>query len=253
VKSEDHNILVGAHYGKREFDETAVIRPKRDRLTLPPYHDAELTIILARRGFDYRASFRCMASLKLADEASDTLVPGCESAAVHQILPDRHGVPATRESLGNDFAVRLAGACRRAAAGFRFTGLGAVELRAKVGAHLIIGRFCRSGFLHRCSGSLHRRRVGDHLYGRFWIVPSPAARRPQRNACPFQVTRRSLAPNSRSALDSAQRPSQPTQGYDLLFLFFVQDVTHIDGAYPSPELNVLNSRFKSLYRWPVLK
>ncbi len=79
--------------------------------------------------------------------------------------------------------------------------------------------------------SFSGRRVGDHLYGRFWIVMSPAARRAERNSRHFQVGRRRLATNAGRALDSPHRPTQAAQGYDLLFLFFVQDVTHIDRGY----------------------
>ena len=36
-------------------------------------------------------------SAQLADEAPDALVAGGEAVAVHQVLPDRHGVAATRQ------------------------------------------------------------------------------------------------------------------------------------------------------------
>jgi hypothetical protein len=42
-------------------------------------------------------------------------------------------------------------------------------------------------------------------------------------------------------LDSPQRPAQPSQSDDLLFLFFVQDVTHIaEGIGPRVVINVLD-------------
>jgi hypothetical protein len=105
---------------------------------------------------------------------------------------------------------------------FRYSSIGG-RLHAKAGGHPY-GRFCRNGIPGRSSRRFFRRRVGDHLYGRFWIMPAPAAGRPQRHARRLQVSRCGLAPNSRSALDAAQRPSQPTQCYDLLFLFFVQEL-----------------------------
>jgi hypothetical protein len=43
-------------------------------------------------------------------------------------------------------------------------------------------------------------------------------------------------------LNAPQRPSQPPQRYDLLFLFIAQDIAHIDGGYrPCVEINVLNA------------
>jgi hypothetical protein len=47
-------------------------------------------------GFDYRARFRRVIESQLADEALDALVTAGEAAGVHQVLPDRHGIAATR-------------------------------------------------------------------------------------------------------------------------------------------------------------
>ena len=97
-----------------------------------------------------------------------------------------------------------------------------------------------------------RAKVGGHLYGRFWtglcrlrgsVVTSlagfagagcaPAARRPDGDARRLQISGRRLPANAGLLLDSPQRPAQPAQRDDLLFLFFVQDIAHIDGGYSS--------------------
>jgi hypothetical protein len=52
--------------------------------------------LFARCGFDDGAGFRWPVSLEFPDEAPDTLISGAEAATVHQVLPDRHGVAATR-------------------------------------------------------------------------------------------------------------------------------------------------------------
>ena len=62
-------------------------------------------------------------------------------------------------------------------------------------------------------------------------------------------------PDSSFSFDAPQRPSQSPQRDDLVFLFLVQDVAHIDGAYP-PSINVLSQfligRFSGDLVWPVL-
>ena len=62
-------------------------------------------------------------------------------------------------------------------------------------------------------------------------LPSPAAGRPQGDSSGLQIGRRRFAANTGGPLNAPQRPSQPPQRYDLLFLFLVQDVAHIDGGY----------------------
>ena len=49
---------------------------------------------LAGRSFDHRAGFRRGGAAQLADEALDALVARREAVAVHQVLPDGHGVAA---------------------------------------------------------------------------------------------------------------------------------------------------------------
>jgi hypothetical protein len=166
------------------------------------------------------------------------MIPACEAAGVHQILPDGLGIAATGKAHFDGVSMRFAGAGRWAAAGFRggpcrgfidrfLTGIGAHQLdltgrsfRSGVGGHLLdgINRFCAAG-------------VGGHLIGRFcglWRCATPPARPPQLDAGLPQVPGRRFAPDTGGFLDSPQRPSQATQGYDLLFLFFTQDVTHSD-------------------------
>jgi hypothetical protein len=47
----------------------------------------------------------------------------------------------------------------------------------------------------------------------------------------FRVATGRFPPHPGGLLDAPQTPSQPSQGYDLLFLFFTQDVAHADGGY----------------------
>jgi hypothetical protein len=160
----------------------------------------------AGRGLNHHTSFWRRRSAKLLDEALDALIAGSEAVAVHQVLPDRHGVATTRQSQLDRFAVGLASASRGTAAGRR-RGLWrrrTRRLRAKVGGHLY-GRFCR------------------------WS-PSPPSRRSHRDAGRFQISGRSLPANPGGPLNAPQRPSQPPQRDDLLLLFFAQDIAHIDGG-----------------------
>lgn len=58
-------------------------------------------------------------------------------------------------------------------------------------------------------------------------------------------------------LASSQRPAQPSQGYNLLFLLFTQDIGHAEEGYkPSLGVNVPGrssvGRFSADYHWPVL-
>jgi len=68
-----------------------------------PHHRAAAVIHLgffARRGFDDPAGFQRLADLKLPHEAPHALVAGRETAPVHQLLPDRHGVAAPPQPPG---------------------------------------------------------------------------------------------------------------------------------------------------------
>jgi hypothetical protein len=185
--------------------------------------------LFAGRGLDHRAGFWRLVWMQLGDEATDALVAGGETGGVHQILPDGHGVAATGEPEFDQVPVGRASACRRAAAGLRFGHCGCTggQLSAKVGDHLI-GRFCGGRLGGGLTGRFCRRRVGDHLVGRFCRrLPSPTAGWAKGDPGGFQIGGRRFATNACLSLDSPQRPAQPPKGDDLLFLLFVQDVTHI--------------------------
>ena len=159
--------------------------------------------LFARRGFDHRASFHPYAWAKFEDEAPDALVAGSEAVGVHQILPNRHGVAATRKPEFDRVAVRRAGARGGTATGLRFgrSGYTGGRLRAKVGDHLI-GRFCRDQVATDLRGRLFRHRVGDHLVGRFcrWLPP-PTAGWSKRDPGGFQIRSRRFAMDTRDPLD----------------------------------------------------
>jgi hypothetical protein len=65
------------------------------------------------------ARFRRLASTKVSNKTVDALILGSETAGIHQLPPDRHGVAAKRQSQLNHFAVRFAGAGRGTATRLR--------------------------------------------------------------------------------------------------------------------------------------
>ena len=106
--------------------------------------------------------------------------------------------------------------------------------------------------LAREIGRFFGRRVGGHLYGRFCRrgrIPAPPARRPDRNPRRLQVPGSRFPPDACGLLNPPQRPAQPAQGNYLLFLFFAQDIAHVDGAYSPVRVNVL----AQLSHWPVFR
>src|SRR5258708_26290037 len=60
----------------------------------------------------------------------------------------------------------------------------------------------------------------------------------------------------RRFLDAPQRPSQPSQRDDLLFLFFAQDIAHVTernlSASSMSRFSYLVGRFSGVHLWPVL-
>src|ERR1700688_4547556 len=72
-------------------------------------------------------------------------------------------------------------------------------------------------------------------------MPPPPAGRPHWDSSGSEISRYGFSADLRGALNASQRPSQPPQGNNLLFLFFVQDIAHIDGGYRPPvRVNVLS-------------
>ena len=112
----------------------------------------------------------------------------------------------------------------------------------------------------RGCGWLPRRlfglRVGGHLYGRFCRIPSPPARRTHRDSRSPEICTGSFAANVRRSLNAPQRPSQPPQRDDLLFLFFAQDIAHVTErnlpASSMSRFSYLVGRFSGVHGWPVL-
>jgi hypothetical protein len=79
------------------------------------------------------------------------------------------------------------------------------------------------------------------------LTVSPTARRPHRDTGSFQIRRGSFAPNSAGWLNAPQRPSEPAQRDDLLFLFFGQDIH--PRRVTLRHVNVLDQ----LSRWPLFR
>src|SRR6202050_4285084 len=94
-------------------------------------------------GLNHRTGFRRLCPTTLAHKALDALIAAREAVGVHQVLPDRLGVAASRECYLDRLPVGLAGTRRGTAAGLRLWRWlrPAPRLDARVGGHLI-GRFC---------------------------------------------------------------------------------------------------------------
>ena len=58
-------------------------------------------------------------------------------------------------------------------------------------------------------------------------IPSPPAWRTHRDSRSPEICSGGFAANMRRSLNAPQRPSQPPQRDDLLFLFFAQDIAHV--------------------------
>ena len=115
-----------------------------------PLAVVDLAFFARRRRDDDARLGRCAAA-QGTDEAADTRVPRGKAVVVDQVLPDGDGVAATRQRLGDDLAIRLAGARARGSARRRRPhGVGGHPLARNC-------RFCPE--------------VGGHLLGngRFWF------------------------------------------------------------------------------------
>ena len=119
----------------------------------------------AGRGRDDDARLGGRAAAQRHDEAADARVPRGEAVVVDQVLPDRHRVAAARQRLGDQLAIRLAGARARRA---RRRGA------RRVGGH-------RSHEMAGFAGT----RVGGHLR-RKWpvLLPDSPGRPRPRTAIP---------------------------------------------------------------------
>ena len=154
----------------------------------------------AGRGRDDDARLGRRAAAQRHDEAADTRVPRGKAVVVDQVLPDRHGVAATRRAprrSARDTARRRS----RSAPG---PGGGGAR---RVGGHLRArnGRFCRP-------------RVGGHLRGngRFWFRFARPAAAAHRDAGGLQIAADRLATDAGRLLDAPKRPAQPAEREDLL-------------------------------------
>src|SRR6266446_2393699 len=96
-------------------------------------------------------------------------------------------------------------------------------------------------------------RAGDHLYGRFCLTfAPPSSRRPCFHPRASQIGADGLSTHSRGLLDLSQRPSQSSQGYDLLFLFVLQDIRHVARGYlPSRCCQCPGRFFRQV--WPLFR
>jgi len=101
-----------------------------------------------------------------------------------------------------------------------------------------------------------RPQVGGHLYGRFCHIPSPPTWRTHRHSRSPEILSSGFAANMRRFLNAPQRPSQPPQRDDLLFLFFAQDIDHLTernlSASPMSRFSYLVGRFSGVQPWPFL-
>jgi len=66
--------------------------------------------------------------------------------------------------------------------------------------------------------------VDTSTVGFAWLRPQPPGRRTGRPAA-FKIRRGSFAPNPRDLLNTPQRPAEPAQRDDLLFLSLVKTFT----------------------------
>jgi hypothetical protein len=221
--------------------------------------------LFSRRGDNHRARLRWLVSAQLADEAFDRLIAAAERMFGLQVLPDRHRVATTAQPQFDCLTERFAETRGRNGPGiFCFRD---APLHAKPGGHLI-GRFCGFCFCFSLIRKVFGVGVdrddrfghvgaGGHLVGRFcrWS-PSPPTRRPHCDPGCLQIGTGGFSTHPGLLLDAPQRPSQLSQGYNLLSFLFAQDVAHADEGYGAhvginvPSL-ILVGRFSGDHHWPV--
>src|SRR5215472_313207 len=94
TKRQQPDCLAAVAQSKHEQPSAAILAGARIA-----DHGAGAVIYLAFfawGAFDYRARFRRIAGAQLVDKALYALVAAGKAAGVYQVLPDRHGVAATR-------------------------------------------------------------------------------------------------------------------------------------------------------------
>ena len=139
----------------------------------------------------------------LPDESLDALIARREAVAIHQVLPDRLAL-RPRESPSS---ISSRYGSQALAAG----------LPPGRGSRLVIA-----------ANSTPKSVITS------WpVLPVPAGPTRRVAAPGFrrrEDSRRCFPPNVYGGFDAPQRPSQPPQRDDLLFLFLAQDIAHVDGG-----------------------
>ena len=155
----------------------------------------DLAFFAGRRG-DHDARFGRRRAAELRDEAPDAGVPRGEAVIVDEVLPDRHRVAAAPQRLGDQLAVRLAGARAR-----RTTrpGDGAKSVDTSAGGN---GR-CLAGAESVDTSSRNCR---------FWFCFARTAAAAHRDPGRLQVPADRLAADTGRLLDPARAssPSRPS-------------------------------------------
>ncbi len=213
----------------------------------------------------------CLVSAKLANEAFDGLIAAVEPALGHQVLPDRHGIATLAQTQLDRLTERFAETGGRNGLGRFMLSSRSTPRQTRWSPHSL-GRFCGSCFCFSLRGKVFGVGVGVDRVGRFCRVrpgghpfvgrfcrrsPSPRTRRAHSDPGRFQVGSGGLPTHPGLLLDAPQGPSEPSQGYDLLFFRFAQDVAHTDEGYclasesTSPSL-ILVGRFSGDPHWPLL-
>ena len=85
---------------------------------------------------------------------------------------------------------------------------------------------------------------------------TPAARSSPGDPRQAKIFACRFAPHPCCMLNAPQRPPQPPQRHDLLFLFFAQDIAHVTELIPPSGsmswISYLIGRFSGGHQWPVL-
>ena len=201
--------------------------------------------LLAGRGLDHRAGFRRLAAAQLAHEALDALIAAGEAVVVDQVLPDRHGVAAAGEPQFDGVAMHRARAGRRwrrrfaagatpesvvtSMAGFAWARSVAVA-DGDIRLRRMVANSAPKSVVTSMAGFAGR---GPVLAASRPRTVSPPTWRPYGDPSLSQIGCRRFPADARGLLNAPQRPSQPPQRDDLLFLFsFKTLLTSTEGNRP---------------------